>query len=237
MRISFHQPAFIPWGGFFARLLYSEAMVLLDDTLLAQGFTFVNRNRIKGPEGEIWLTVPLKRKGRGRQKIKDLEIYEKNRWGRKFLLTIRHFYRKSIYFEPFFSQMAEIINSEGDSFLPLTISLLNRLKTALNINTPFLLQSDLGVTGKGTELLIALAEKLHSKEVLLSAFARKRIDLEQFQRAGIKVILHRFQPLPYPQFWGNFCSNLSALDLSFCQGPAGKLILEKSSHLLFWGNK
>ncbi len=47
-------------------------MILLDDTLLARGFTFVNRNRLKGPEGELWISVPLKRKGRGRQKIKDL---------------------------------------------------------------------------------------------------------------------------------------------------------------------
>jgi hypothetical protein len=40
MRICFNQPAFIPWGGFFARLLHSDKMVLLDDTLLARGFTF-----------------------------------------------------------------------------------------------------------------------------------------------------------------------------------------------------
>lgn len=232
MRLSFHQPAFIPWGGFFARLLASDVMVLLDDTLLARGFTFVNRNRIKGPEGEIWLTVPLKRKGRGRQKIRDLEIYEKDRWARKFLLTIRHFYRKSIYFEPLFSQMAEIINNGGDRFLPLIISLLNQLKSALNINTPFLLQSDLGVTGQGTELLIALAEKLQAKEVLLSAFARKRLDLERISSAGIKIFLHRFHQVPYPQFWGNFCSNLSTLDLYFCLGPGGKAILERSSRLL-----
>jgi hypothetical protein len=44
--ISFNQPAFIPWGGFFARLLSSDRMVLLDDTVLARGFTFVNRNRL-----------------------------------------------------------------------------------------------------------------------------------------------------------------------------------------------
>ncbi len=69
MRIGFHQPAFIPWAGFWARLAAVDQMVLLDDTFLARGFTFVNRNRIKGPNGEIWLTVLLKRKGRGRQKI------------------------------------------------------------------------------------------------------------------------------------------------------------------------
>ena len=85
MRLSFNQPVFLPWGGFFARLLHSDKMVLLDETLLARGFTFVNRNRFKGPEGEIWISVPLKRKGRGRQKIKDLEIHEKERCVKNFL--------------------------------------------------------------------------------------------------------------------------------------------------------
>jgi hypothetical protein len=61
----------------FARLIHSDAMILLDETLLSRGFSYVNRNRIKGPSGEVWITVPLKKKGRGFQKIKDLEIHEK----------------------------------------------------------------------------------------------------------------------------------------------------------------
>jgi hypothetical protein len=65
MKLSFNQPAFIPWGAFFARLLNSDRMVLLDETILARGFSYVNRNRINGPRGEVWLTVPLKKKGRG----------------------------------------------------------------------------------------------------------------------------------------------------------------------------
>ncbi|HDJ22909.1 MAG TPA: hypothetical protein ENF17_03345 [Candidatus Aminicenantes bacterium] len=231
MKICFSQPAFIPWGGFFARLLFADLMVLLDDTFLAQGFTFVNRNRIKGPDGEIWLTVPLQRKGRGRQKIKDLEIFEKERWGRKFLLTIRHFYRKSIFFEPLFSQIAQIINDPDENFFPLTLNLIKLLQNAWKIDTPLVLQSELKVTGKGTELLVKLARKLQAEEVILSHFAQKKIDFNQFISAGIKVNLHRFQPLPYPQFWGEFCPNLSALDLYLCLGPAGKTLLTKSSYL------
>ncbi len=119
MRISFHQPAFIPWGGFWARLMNVDKMILLDDTLLAQGFTFVNRNRLKGPNGEIWITVPLKRKGLGRQKIRDLKIYEKSWWAKRFLATLRHYYGKSIYFEPLFSEMARIVNDQNDRFLEM----------------------------------------------------------------------------------------------------------------------
>jgi len=88
LRICFNQPSFIPWGGFFARMMYSDKMILLDDTLLSTGFIFVNRNRIKGPTGEVWISVPVKKKGRGRQKIKDLELYEKERWAKVHLFMI-----------------------------------------------------------------------------------------------------------------------------------------------------
>ena len=99
MVLSFSQPTFIPWGGFFARLRFSDVMVLLDDTLFAQGFTFVNRNRLKGADGEIWITIPVKKSKRGRQKIRNLEIHEKEYWALKWLRTLKHLYGKSVHFE------------------------------------------------------------------------------------------------------------------------------------------
>lgn len=234
MRISFHQPAFIPWSGFWARLMKVDKMVLLDDTLLAQGFTFVNRNRLKGPMGEIWITVPLKRKGLGRQKIRDLKIHEKPWWAKRFLATLRHFYGKSIYFEPLFSEIARIVNDQNDRFLDMVEALLLLLREAFGLKTPFLRQSELGITGQGTELLLSIAENLKSEEVLLSSFAVKHVDLSQFRKKGIKVWLHHFDLPQYPQFWGEFCPNLSGLDLYFCLGPNSVRLLEKASKIEPW---
>lgn len=234
MRISFHQPAFIPWGGFWARLMNVDKMILLDDTLLAQGFTFVNRNRLKGPNGEIWITVPLKRKGLGRQKIRDLKIYEKSWWAKRFLATLRHYYGKSIYFEPLFSEMARIVNDQNDRFLEMIEALLLLMRDAFGLKTPFLRQSDLAITGQGTELLISIAEYLKAQEVLLSSFAVKHVDLSQFRKRGERVFLHYFDLPQYPQFWGEFCPNLSALDLYFCLGPDSLRLLDRASRIEPW---
>ncbi|MCX7975247.1 MAG: WbqC family protein [Candidatus Aminicenantes bacterium] len=234
MRIGFHQPAFIPWGGFWARLAHVDKMILLDDTLLARGFTFVNRNRLKGPNGEIWITVPLKRKGRGRQKIRDLEIHEKPYWAKRFLATLRHYYGKSIYFESLFSEISKVVNDNNDYFLPMIESLLLLLREAFGLKTPLIKQSDLGITGQGTELLISIADYLKADEVLLSSYAVKHVDLRQFRQRGIKVFLHFFDMPQYPQFWGEFCPNLSALDLYFCLGPNGLHLLEKASRIQPW---
>ena len=82
MILSFNQPSFIPWSGFFARLIASDKMVLLDNTLFAQGFTFVNRNRIKSPEGELWITVPVKKKDWEDKRLK-ISLYTKRNIGQK----------------------------------------------------------------------------------------------------------------------------------------------------------
>jgi hypothetical protein len=232
MRICFNQPAFIPWGGFFARLIHSDRMVLLDRTVLARGFTYVNRNRVKGPDGEIWITVPLKRKGRGQQEIRDLEIYEKRRWVGKFLLTLRHFYGKSVHFEPIFEKVKAAVETPEESFISLAVALLNLLSESLDIPTGMILQSETGITGRGTSLLVALAKETGAQEVVLPYFSEKAVESDRFREEKIEVRFLRYAPPPYPQFWGDFVENLSALDLLLCLGAAGKAVIEKGARVL-----
>src|SRR4030043_38533 len=229
MIISFNQPAFIPWGGVFARLLRSDRMVLLDDTVLARGFSFVNRNRLKGPEGEVWIPVPLKRKGRGQQKIKHLEVYEKASWARKFLSTLRHYYGKSVYFEAVFRDIEAIVTGADYSFMKLAIGLLTVLKRHLGIDNDVLFQSSLGISGKGTPLLVSIAENLQADEAILPYGSEKSVEHAQFKSAGIKLHFLRYSPPQYPQFWGEFLPNLSALDLLLCCGKDGRVIIEKGT--------
>jgi hypothetical protein len=230
--ISFNQPAFLPWGGFFARLLRSDRMILLDSTLLARGFTFVNRNRLKGPEGEIWITVPLRRKGRGRQEIKNLEIYEKERWQKKFLSTLRHYYGHSIYFESVCEEVCRAANKPSVSFLNLALALLEILKAKLGIDGDMVLQSSTGIAGKGASLLVSIAKKLRADEVILPYGSGKAVEPSPFEKQGIKVRELRFRPPQYPQFWGDFLPNLSALDLLLCCGLEGRAVIEKGIRLV-----
>lgn len=226
MMLSFNQPVFIPWGGFFARLMSSDRMVLLDDTVLARGFTYVNRNRLKGPEGEIWITVPLKRKGRGPQKIKDLQIDEKEKWARKFLLTLKHYYGKSIYFHPLFEDIRRAVDGAGENFLALILQLLDVIKKGFAIEREWVLQSHLGFSGRGTALLVSIAKEVGAEEVLLPYFSEKAVDCALFTKEKIRVRLLRYLPPPYPQFWGDFVMNLSALDLLLCCGREGRAVID-----------
>jgi hypothetical protein len=229
--ISFNQPAFIPWGGFFARLLVSDRMVLLDDTLLARGFTFVNRNRLKGPQGEIWTTVPLKRKGLGRQKIRELEVYEKERWQKKFLSTVAHYYGHSLYFKSVYEEIHRTVTQPGSRFLDLALGLLDVLTAGLGIGHEMILQSSTGVAGTGTSLLVSAARFVQADEVILPYGSEKSVDRALFNKARIKVRFLRYSPPQHPQFWGEFLPHLSALDLLLCYGREGRTIIEKGARL------
>ncbi len=231
MRISFSQPVFIPWGGFYGRLLNSDLMIILDNTLFARGFTFVNRNRLKAPQGEIWITVPVKKKGLGRQRIQDLQIVRPEIWARKFLALLKHYYGHSFYFEQTSRSLESIISSAGSDFLALALGCARFLADCFQINRGFRLQSELGVENRGTNLLVELAERVGAREVLLPHLAGRHLNLEALTRNGIKVIFLKYQPVAYPQFWGDFIANLSALDLWLSCGPCGLKNIIKSSRL------
>ena len=57
------------------------------------------------------------------------------------------------------------------------------------------------------------------------AEGRNYLDLERFSAAGIEVIFQEYVPATYPQLFGDFASNLSALDLVLNCGSESRDIL------------
>jgi hypothetical protein len=232
MRVSFNQPAFIPWGGLLARLMNSDLMILLDRTQFARGFTFVNRNRLKGPLGEIWVTVPIRKKGLGLQKIDQLRINQSEKLARKFLSLLRHYYGNSLYLEPAYNRLVWLFTYSGDDFLKLAKGSIDLLTEGFGLKTNIRLQPEAKPESKGTELLVNLALSVGAEEVLLPYLADRHLNIATFSKAGLKVVFLKYNQNPYPQFWGDFLGNLSALDLWLCCGREGIRVIEKSSKLI-----
>ena len=55
--------------------------------------------------------------------------------------------------------------------------------------------------------------------------AAKFLAPELFAAAGIRLLTFAFHPEIYPQLYGPFIQNLSALDLLFCCGPQAPAVL------------
>ena len=65
MIVTAHQPAYLPWLGLLHKAALSDVFVLVDNVQFEKD-SFINRNKLRSPEGWRWLTVPASRSGVGK---------------------------------------------------------------------------------------------------------------------------------------------------------------------------
>jgi len=225
MIVSTYQPFFAPFPGFFQKAHLSDVMVILDNVQFPQRTTWLTRNRFKNEQGVLWVSVPVWRKGLGLQPINKVKICQEGRWKRKHLESLKSSYANAPYFEEHAGFIERTFSGQFKNLIDFNMSIITYLKKQLMINTKIILQSDLGVKGKGNELLVNICRGLKSSDYLAQNSAKKYINQELFSSSGIK--LHFFSPSSpvYPQLWGEFIHNLSAFDLLFNCGKKSHEIL------------
>jgi hypothetical protein len=226
--ITTHQPIFLPWPGFFSKTLHADVMVLLDEVQFPHGGTWMTRNRLKSHQGEVWLTVPVWKKGRGDQVIRNVEICYETDWRKKHLRTIHEQYANAPYIYDALPQLEKIYGKEHLRLLDFNSEIIHFFWNAISIKTQLLKQSDLGVSGKGDSLLIDLCKRLGADEYAAFPAVEKYLETKKFNDAGIKLDFIRYTPPVYPQLWGDFRQNLSALDLVLNCLPKANEILSRT---------
>ena len=226
MILAAHQPVFLPWPGLFHKAVHSDCLVLLDDVQFSRGRSWLNRNRLKNEDGELWLTVPVLKKGRGLQVIRRVEIQNDKGWRKKHLRSIQQNYVHAPYFADYFEAIETIYRSGHSLLSELNIDLINFFADALSLKTRLLRQSELGVIGKGTDLIVKICEHVGADRFLTFPMAEKHMDLDAMRNHGIEPVWANFHPPVYPQLWGDFIYNLSALDLLLNCGPNTRTSLQ-----------
>ncbi len=223
--VAIHQPNYLPWAGYFYKMLACDDFVFLDDVVMATR-SFSNRNRIKTKDGILWLTVPCKYAW-GETLIKDVSIADQ-RWRKKHLRTLEESYRKATYLYDYLPRLTEIILAEEASISKLNIRLIKQIADWLNISCSFHISSSLGVSSKSDDRIIELVKKLGGA-IYLSGYGGANYQTEEkFKEENLDLIYYAFKPPTYPQLWGNFEAGLSVLDLLFNCGPDSRGILEHS---------
>jgi len=218
------QPGYLPWLGFFEQLHRSDVFVLYDDVQFEKG-SWRNRNRIKGPKGPQWLTVPVLTKGLGLPVIKDVLINQSRHWQKKHTAAIRQSYSKAPYFKQYSEPIFHILNRPWKYLIDLDLELIGTLKERMGISTPVLLSSDLHIEGKGVERLIDIIRYLGGSRFYEGQAGKNYIEAELFEKEDIQVVFQDYQHPRYLQANGDFISHLSIIDLLFNCGPESLKIL------------
>jgi hypothetical protein len=228
MIVSIHQPNFIPWLGYFYKIYKSDVFVILDNVQFTKnGFT--NRNRIKTPQGENWLTLPVVQSGKFGQNITDCVIFNKPLHTKKIITSVMSNYKKSNFFENYFDKFSEILNQSDDNLCRLNTELIKWILLELEIKTQIVIASELdNIEGERTERLVSICQNLNATNYLAGLGAKKYQDDEMFVKNKIDIISTPFIYPNYEQLWGEFIPNLSVIDVLFNCGPLTKVILKNS---------
>ena len=235
MIVAAHQPHYMPWLGYLDKVAKADLFVVMDD-LQYEAQNFQNRQRLKLATGAQWLTVPLER-GHQSERICDKTIDNRGsarqHWQRRTWLTLENNYRRAPAWESHADELRAIYAQTWTSLVELDMHMLTLAMRWLEIRTPIVRASSLGLTGHKTDRLIDLCTKVGARCYLSGGGGSTGyLDVEKMGRAGIGVIWQHFQHPRYTQRYAEvgFVSHLGFLDLVLNCGDNSRHVLFDSSH-------
>jgi hypothetical protein len=224
MIVSIHQPQFMPWLGYFDKIVKSDIFVFLD-TVQFKKNEFQNRNKIKTAQGWMWLTVPVLYKYP--EHIDEVKINNKVDWRKKHLRALEINYHKAPYCHELFPSIEGFYAGDTESLSDVNRESVLVLLGALGAHKETKVASELGnFPEEPSERLAAICKSLGGNTYLSGAGGREYLNLDPFHTKEITVIFQEFKHPVYRQLYGDFVPNLSLLDLLFNYGPDSLNVLE-----------
>jgi len=217
MIISAHQPAYLPWLGFFHKIALSDIFIILDSVQYSKG-SFVNRNKIKTSTGEAWITVPIETKGNFTASINEMKVSKINNWEDKHIKTIHSNYKRAKYYkehidffrschEQNFYSLCDILNYQLDYFL-----------TTLGLKQKIYYLSSLNIQGKKQELILNICKYFDADKFIFGQLGINYAGKDYFNSSGIEIYFQKYNHPIYNQLWGEFIPYMSIIDLLFNEG-------------------
>jgi len=225
MIVAVNQPYFCPYPGFFYKAFLADVLVLLDDVQFPQQTTWLSRNRFKNDQGTLWMTIPVWKKGLGRQQINQVKVSYEGRWIRKHPESLRSFYVNAPYLAEHLDFMEKIFSARPERLIDLNLAIIRYLLNSLQVETRLVLLSELGVKAQGTRLFVDICQALSASIFLAQTQAEKYHEADLFRLNGIEARYFRYLAPVYPQLWGDFIANLSTFDLICNCGPKAREII------------
>lgn len=211
MIVTIHQPDFLPWLGFFDRWQKSDVYIVLDDVqFLRRGWH--HRDKIKTKDGVKWLTVPVLKKGRYHQLIRDVKIDNATNWQTKHLRTIEASYEKAPNFEWCFEEIEDIYKKNHALLMDLNMELLSWAADFFDITTPLVFASQYRLQSFSTQRLVELVKLVGGHCYMTGLGAKGYLDETLFEAEGIQVVWQDYTPPVHEQLHGSFVPMLSCLD-------------------------
>lgn len=224
MKVGIIQSNFLPWRGYFDFIRESDLFIIHDDIQYTKS-DWRNRNKIKTPRGIEWISVPVHYHHTS-QLIEETPVDYSRPWSQKMLNRIREAYRRAPCFEPYFSELSDLLNQPASSISALNLCLIKWVCRHLEIDTPVERSHDYHPRGTKTERLIGILQQVKATTYLSGPAAKAYLVPELFHQAGIRLEYKQYNYPEYEQLYPPFVPAVSVIDLLFMKGKASISFME-----------
>lgn len=189
--VGIHQVEFLPWLGFFFKVVMSDVFVLYD---LAQynKQDFQNRNVVIYNGEKRRFFVPVQKHSYS-SSMKDIKIFNGQMWEKKIKNQFQTWYKSEPYFEEVMRLFSIIWDVRWDSLCELNYTLIKCVLEYLGIETEIILAStivdDFGLFNKlsTSEKNLYLCQKNGASRYLSGKAGLSYLNRENFNDNGIEV--------------------------------------------------
>lgn len=212
-KIAIHQPNYLPWLGYFSKLINTDIFIFLDDVQYTKN-SWQNRVLIKTPQGGKKISQPIK-KVNGLNTLTCDIIFADNNWKKNHLKTLALNYKKAPLFNEFFNVIEEIFFFKSNSLSEFNINAILIICEYLSIKKHYSLSSAMNIKSKSSQRLIDIIKFNNSKKYIHGKGGLSYQDKNLFMKNQIKLISNNFFTKDYKQQWGEFIEGLSIVDACF----------------------
>jgi hypothetical protein len=225
MRVTIHQPQYLPWLGYLDKIDQADVFVILDSVQFKKN-EWQNRNRIRTAQGWQWLTVPVRH--RFGQKIQDVVIEESSGWRARHLRALEIHYSRAAFRDEGLGSLQQVYQQQTELLADLNVATVRWFLQSFDIQTPMILASEIETREEPTDRLIDICRAVGATHYLAGPGAGAYMNVSKFKDSGVNLEIQEFQHPQYNQCYKPFLSGLSALDLLFNHGSQGLKYLREN---------
>lgn len=216
MIVAVHQPNYLPWLGYFAKMARADVFVLLDDVQFSKG-SYTNRVQIARGGAAHWLTLPIRHDfGAAISEI----VLAREDWARAHRDTLRQAYAKAAHFRTVWPEIEHWLGQARGGLAAVNGYLVRAIAERLALRPRIVASSDLAIAASSAdERLVGIVASLAPGGTYLSGAGGANYQSEALFRAhGIGLVYSSFKPAAYARSGDPFLPGLSIVDAVFHLG-------------------
>lgn len=189
----------------------------MDDVQYDKRFT--NRNKIISTYGWTWISVPIKKEHKLLPNVQ-VEINNDLPWMAEHWRKIYMSYANAKFFHLYRDYLENLYKGKWEFLFDLNHETLKKTIEWLGIRIELIRESELNVTGKGTQRLINVCKAIGADTYISGRGGAGYMDEKLFEKNGVRLEYQIYTPPLYPQRLSNsFIPDLSIIDMLANVGP------------------